>query len=442
MAFHRGPVIIKKNLEVYLDASNQRSYNGGTVWSDISQSPTIRNATIVNEVDHQERWFRFNGDNQYMSILQPNLIYSPNEFTIEFAIRPQFRIESTDGTILNPSAAGYDLGIRYIPDSESIMIAIASNADTNIRFRLSTNGSVPIGYWTTVTIVINGLNIKIYINGKLNSEYIETVSIANWTGNWFIGQRGISEFYYFGDVDFIRIYSHELSEIEILNNYNANSGRYIVPFEFTPTTTTTTLAPTTTTTTLAPTTTTTTLAPTTTTTTTTTTLAPTTTTTTTTTTLAPTTTTTTLAVITYLRPISDISAGSWITEPLFEKINDSSPNDSTFITSPVQTLTTFEVGLSASITPITSSVTLRVRARKDNTQQRGLDYSIKDGNTVIQSGVISSDLSTSFTTYDISITEPITNSTTLSVAITATGTIGGAGSRSAGYVSWIELEIQ
>jgi hypothetical protein len=466
MGFYRGPVIVKKNLEVYLDSSNERSYSVGTIWNDISQSSTVRNATIFSNPIHQQRWFSFNGTTDYMSISQPNLSFSPNEWTVELSIRPL----NQTAYIINPSSNGLDQQIVYYPNDESVAVNVASSQDTNIRSLQSTINSVPINRWSIISVVINGLNVKIYINGKLNSEFNETLSIANWTGDWYIGQSGVSSFYYKGDIDFIRMYSYELNSDDIYNNYLAMISRYFTEYIAAEPTTTTTVAPTTTsttTTTLAPTTTTTTtvaptttttlapttttLAPTTTTTTlvpTTTTLAPTTTTTTlvpttTTTTLVPTTTTTTLAALTYLRPISDITLGSWTTSPLFEKINDSTPNDDTFIISPVQTLTTFEVSLTSSGVPTTPSVTLRVRARKDNTQQRGLSYSIKDGNTVIQSGNIQTDLSTVFTTYNISVTESISNYLSLSVEITATGTIGGAGgTRSAAYISWIELQIQ
>jgi len=810
MSYHRGPVIVKKNLEVYLDASNKRSYPGGGVWSDISMSPNIRNATIVSGAEHDEYWFSFDGIDDYMTLPQPALQFSPNKWTIEFSIRPQ----NQTAYIIAPSSNGYDQQIAYYPSTQSIGVNIASSIDTNVRSRRSTTDSVPLDTWTMVSVVMDGLNIKIYIDGVLDSEYNETLSIAPWTGTWFIGQRGISQFYYKGDIDYIRMYSDAITPTAVNQNTNALYSRYFtkkVPGPKTTTTTgaptttttgspttttvaptttttgspttttvapttttvapttttvaptttttvapttttvapttttvapttttvaptTTTVAPTTTTTsgpittttlgpcidvfddtfdntfgcipdqttttvaptttTLAPTTTTTvapttttsttlaptttTLAPTTTTTVapTTTTVAPTTTTTTisggghsnyldglmfaysmetnaslvddvgtnngtntdttlvvgrvgnglqyngtssvstannttslsspstevtlmadiyptavgqsattvivgkavntsglqtyaigfngsrqirfrvadvsatfhdvttsgtltlntwnrvvcvyssgilrrihigtssetfanltftmthntlpltvgsgydaaaanrrftgtldnvmgwnralteseindlignlytyqdfiggegvtTTTTVAPTTTTTTMGVSQYLRPVSDVSLGSWTTSPLFAKIDEVTPDDGDFIVSPQQTLTTFEVNLTPSGNPVTPSVTLRVRARKTNTQQRGLTYILKQNGTTVQSGTVSTNLPTSFTTFNISITNSITDFSTLSVAFTATGATGGGGStRSDGQVSWVELQIQ
>jgi len=719
MSYHRGPVIVKKNLEVYLDASNKRSYPGGGVWSDISMSPNIRNATIVSGAEHDEYWFSFDGIDDYMTLPQPALQFSPNKWTIEFSIRPQ----NQTAYIIAPSSNGYDQQIAYYPSTQSIGVNIASSIDTNVRSRRSTTDSVPLDTWTMVSVVMDGLNIKIYIDGVLDSEYTETLSIAPWTGTWFIGQRGISQFYYKGDIDYIRMYSDAITPTAVNQNTNAFYSRYFTKKVPGPKTTTTTGSPTTTTvapttTTVAPTTTTT-VAPTTTTTvapTTTTTVAPTTTTTSgpittttlgpcidvfddtfdntfgcipdqTTTTVAPTTTTTTISggghsnyldglmfaysmetnaslvddvgtnngtntdttlvvgrvgnglqyngtssvstannttslsspstevtlmadiyptavgqsattvivgkagntsglqtyaigfngsrqirfrvadpsgtfhdvttsgtltlntwnrvvcvyssgtlrrvyigtssetfanltftmthntlpltvgsgydaaatnrrftgtldnvmgwnrvlteseindlinnlytfndftggegvttttsaptttttmgVSQYLRPVSDVSLGSWTTSPLFAKIDEVTPDDGDFIVSPQQTLTTFEVNLTPSGNPVTPSVTLRVRARKTNSQQRGLTYILKQNGTTVQSGTVSTDLPTSFTTFNISITNSITDFSTLSVAFTATGaTGGGGGTRSDGEVSWVELQIQ
>lgn len=144
----------------------------------------------------------------------------------------------------------------------------------------------------------------------------------------------------------------------------------------------------------------------------------------------------------FLRPDSDVALGSWTTSPLFSKINETTSNDTPLIVSPQQTLTAMEVGLSDAIAPNAGTRTLRVRARKTNTQQRGLNWSLKVNGTSVQSGTILADLPTTFTTYAITITGAISDYTQVSVELTATGSTGGGGAtRSDAEVSWMEFEI-
>lgn len=145
----------------------------------------------------------------------------------------------------------------------------------------------------------------------------------------------------------------------------------------------------------------------------------------------------------FLRPNSDISAGAWTTTPLFLKVNEISSNDSPFITSPNSSNTTCDLGLSSASTPDSGIRILRIRDRKGTqSNARGLNYRLKQGGTVVQTGTVQSTLPTTFTTYSMTIIGIITNYSDLFIELISTGTTGGAsGNRGVVDVAWVEFQI-
>jgi hypothetical protein len=145
----------------------------------------------------------------------------------------------------------------------------------------------------------------------------------------------------------------------------------------------------------------------------------------------------------FLRPSSDISAGAWTTTPLFSKINEESSNDSPLITSPNGSNTTCDLGLSTASTPQSGARTIRIRVRKGTqTNNRGLNFNLKQGGSSVQSGTVEATLPTTFTTYSITVTGTITDYSDLSIELISTGTVTGAGTaRAVVDVSWVEFEI-
>lgn len=221
-----GPRIKQVGLVLHLDAINIDSYRGGTLWNDISYFGTSKNVSLQNTYQHTGTSFLFDGISARGVIPSPaaSLSFSPNNWTIELAIKP---IQSTSGWIITPRDSGSDHCIRYNSGGQNIAVGITQSNDVGNRTRLSTTGSVPLNRWTIISVVINGLNIKIYIDGKLNSEFTETVSIANWTGTWDIAYRHLTNNFYFGgEIAFIRGYNSEISAADIYNNYMCVKSRY------------------------------------------------------------------------------------------------------------------------------------------------------------------------------------------------------------------------
>jgi len=164
----------------------------------------------------------FDGSDDYFLISQPKIQTSPNYFTVAGFIKPGNLISR----FITPNSTGLDQYFTYVNTSQRLAIHIAETNDTNERDRYSTTNSVPLNTWTHFAVSINDKDIKIYINGKLDSQYTETINISGWNGNWYIGQRGNSTNWFLGQLDDLRIYNYALTATQIKTLYNNGSVNF------------------------------------------------------------------------------------------------------------------------------------------------------------------------------------------------------------------------
>lgn len=224
MAYYHSPQIVLDGLALYLDAANQKSYPGsGTIWNDLSGNGN--NGTLVNGPTFDSGnngSIVFDGVNDFVNLNQPAVSFSPNRWTICVWMKPN----NKSSRFLTPNSVGIDQYLVYNNANQRVDVRIASSADTNERTRAGTTNTINIGQWSYSCVSIDNLNIKIYANSLLTNEYTETISIANWSGLWRLGQRGNNTNFYEGLFSNFLVYNRALTPEEILQNYNATKGRY------------------------------------------------------------------------------------------------------------------------------------------------------------------------------------------------------------------------
>ena len=213
-------------LEFYLDAGNEKSYVvGATAWNDISQRKlvgTLTNGTTFSNTKIGS--IVFDGVDDFVNIpTSPIVNGSYNNWTIDVWMKPGDQVSR----FITPSSNGVDQFLAYDNTNQRVNVQITESGDVNNRLRAGTTGSVPIGVWSMVTVSINNLNIKIYVNGLLTNSYTETISIGSWVGFWRLGQRINNTFWYLGEIAMVKTYSRELTSTEVLKNYNATKSRFI-----------------------------------------------------------------------------------------------------------------------------------------------------------------------------------------------------------------------
>jgi len=152
------------------------------------------------------------------------------------------------------------------------------------------------------------------------------------------------------------------------------------------------------------------------------------------------------------RPDSDITSGSWTSTPLYEKLDEITPDDTTTQISAnvgIDATETFRVGLSNVVEPPTSGshiVYIRTKVGPgpgSNTINWTLSLREGDLTTIATDSWSQSDDDT-YASRTMSLTEAeadsITDYTDLSAEVSATGDTANAAAVDA-YVTWIEFNI-
>jgi hypothetical protein len=204
---------------LYLDAGNTASYPGsGTTWYDLSGNGN--NATLVNGVSFDGGnggSLSFDGSNDYVS----NTLSNPGSLPILF----DFWINSNTSTPVGifDSAPNqqyvlrnYDPGqVEWWSDNPQVDLNITASTWTNITIQYSFSVST-----------LNRI-ITYYKNGTLISTTTGTTpSNYGWSSLVFGNINGGSGGSYSGKISIIKIYNRALSASEVLQNFNADRGRF------------------------------------------------------------------------------------------------------------------------------------------------------------------------------------------------------------------------
>lgn len=231
MAFNYSPKIITSGLVLYLDAANTRSYpTTGTTWNDLSRSGN--NGTLVNGPTFNSAnggSIVFDGANDY-TLTTNNIGISGTQ------------IRSIDVWFyLNNSTARHVLCSWGVFNTGQLCnLEVNQVNGTNYPYFAGFNNDVyvaetiPINTWVNIILTYGGGNlnsatgIKFYINGALksvlypNGVSINTPNSRVSIGYEFAGLRNPMN----GRISNVRIYNRVLTDVEVLQNYNATKSRY------------------------------------------------------------------------------------------------------------------------------------------------------------------------------------------------------------------------
>jgi hypothetical protein len=147
-----------------------------------------------------------------------------NRFSLSFWVYPVST--ESDRRLIGVSSYGYDHSFRYDGANQRVGVEICLTNNTSQRQRYTADNSVPRGAWSHISLIMDDLRIKIYVNGILSGDFTETIDVAPWTGTWFWGQRGVSTFWFSGSVDDVRVYNGLMSQFEVQELYRAKILHY------------------------------------------------------------------------------------------------------------------------------------------------------------------------------------------------------------------------
>lgn len=221
--------IVTSGLQLYLDAGNALSYNGsGSTWNDLS--PFQRNATLFNSPTYSS------ANNGYIIFLDTSLQYasvpdigSLSTWTIEAWANISLSLSGkVTSVVCNQfdltSRLNFSLGTNNAPSSYNLSLGYYNGA-----WRTNAGITPTLNTWTYFAGTYNGTILRQYTN---NTE----VSTLSYTGTPQSGgeiriarrwdETTVASNYLRGSISVIRIYNRALSAAELLQNYNAQKGRY------------------------------------------------------------------------------------------------------------------------------------------------------------------------------------------------------------------------
>ena len=227
MGISYNPSIVTDGLILCLDAANTRSYAGtGITWTDISgnnKSGTGQTGVSYSSINTGK--FILNGaESGYFSM--PLVTSTITNVTMccwvnitTLSLRGPF--------IVNGSFTGYAIGVglnSYDDYGNNLIALFPGN-----RW-ISSGVSLGLG-WKHVALTLDGSSLpRIYLDGRLINSYAgmnpRVPTTATYIGREVGGENvGITRAFG-GEVGMAQMYSRQLSDAEILQNYNAGRKKY------------------------------------------------------------------------------------------------------------------------------------------------------------------------------------------------------------------------
>lgn len=230
MAFSFSPKVVTSGLIYNLDAANAKSYvSGASTWNDLT--PTARNASfvtkapsyqVIGSLDFKDTDFGYADTNYNFGSLR--------NWTVEAWARIGASLTGKVTTIVTnqynlSTDLNFSLGTNNAPSSYNLVVGFFNGA-----WRNTTGHTPPLNTWFQIVGSYDGNTVRQYYNGAVTSSLSYT-GTSSTGGTVRIAARWddltqTTQNYFSGSIAAVRIYNRTLSDIEVLQNYNALKGRF------------------------------------------------------------------------------------------------------------------------------------------------------------------------------------------------------------------------
>jgi len=225
MSASGGPDLVTNGLVLCLDAADKQSYIGsGNIWRDLSNRTS--NATLVNSPtfsNNNKGILQFNGSNQYAISTFTNTSFTELTFIVFF-----YRITNGAngaGILFNRGGGGNTTGMN-IGNPNINNLGYHWNDDGG-TYNYDSGLPVPLNAWSYCALSVNSTSALFCVNGNfVNRAYSHgSTSIG---GALQIGADPAADRYYQSNFALACLYNRALSSNEILQNYKALKGRFLL----------------------------------------------------------------------------------------------------------------------------------------------------------------------------------------------------------------------
>jgi hypothetical protein len=219
MIFNRDyEPIVTNGLVLNLDAGFTPSYpTTNTTWYDVSGSNngTLMNGPTFNLGNGGS--FIFDGSDDYVSLSN----YTLNDsFTYGiWVMRSGSGNQGNRGIVISNAATYIDVGFN-----DGIMFSlILSNGSQNL---ITYGTMVPTGQWAYYSATYNQQSAILYLNGIQIASNNYSLGVGRISNDFTIGSFDGGSYNLNGKITIAQVYNRALSAAEVLQNYNAQKGRF------------------------------------------------------------------------------------------------------------------------------------------------------------------------------------------------------------------------
>ena len=222
--------LVTSGLVLNLDAGNTASYPGtGATWTDISGNNNLGTlygptyASTVNSLPNPALYF--NGNGQYV-----NFGYSPTNFpTGDISVSVWIYFSALSNVSWNifmtkwfPASLDFHYSVKYNGTSYKQNLYTTSNNDMNGTSIISPNKWVCLGF-----TLKKGGDLQFYLNGIPDGKFTTVTRTSNSNSFLYLGDyRPGTGLCFNGYLSGVNLYNRTLTQVEMLNNYNALKGRF------------------------------------------------------------------------------------------------------------------------------------------------------------------------------------------------------------------------
>ena len=164
--------------------------------------------------------FNFDGVNDWININNSNSLNPTSQITISAWVNTLAYNVSNASMVVNK---GWDQG----PGHYDILVFTSNNKSRFVigsNIYVESNSIININQWTLITVSIDSLTMKIYINGTLENTVLQNNnnSFGTNTDPLYIGKHDYNNapYYFNGKIDDIGIWNRALTQAEITDLYN------------------------------------------------------------------------------------------------------------------------------------------------------------------------------------------------------------------------------
>ena len=221
-----------QNLPSYVPTNGIGGYWGFNSNAN-DESSNGNNGTIINGASLCDgrsgvlnNAFDFDGINGQINVNHSSSISPLNYLTISAWIFPRVYEDNkhcvSKGSHLNLDYRSYSI-IGPQSNGKWMFTLNAGGSET----QLESNSNAILNQWSLITVVYDGNQMYLYINGTLDNQTIKTGTINQTTEGLTFGSHifySYSDYWFNGKVDDIAIYNRALSQPEIIHLFTANQA--------------------------------------------------------------------------------------------------------------------------------------------------------------------------------------------------------------------------